>query len=66
MRANDTLRTGPSVPGLVVRVALVVAVAAGAAMLCPLLGWQVAAVVLAIIAPLFRRPSRPGGRADAS
>lgn len=50
MRANDTLRTGPSVPGLVVRGALVVAVAAGAAMLCPLLGWQVAAVVLAIIA----------------
>lgn len=50
MRANDSLQTGPAVPWLVVRVALVVVVAVGAVALCPLIGWQVAAVVLAIVA----------------
>ncbi|MDN3445009.1 hypothetical protein [Microbacterium sp. APC 3901] len=50
MSANDALQTGPAVSWLVVRGALVVAVAIGAAALCPLIGWQVAAVVLAIVA----------------
>ncbi|MEV7611198.1 hypothetical protein AB0N61_17050 [Microbacterium sp. NPDC089320] len=50
MRPNDSLQTGPVVPGLVVRGALVAAAAAGAMMLCPLIGWQVAAIVLAGLA----------------
>ncbi|CAN7367835.1 hypothetical protein LJR044_002190 [Microbacterium foliorum] len=50
MRANDSLQTGPAVSWLVVRGALVAVVAAGAVALCPLIGWQVAAVVLAIVA----------------
>lgn len=50
MRANDSLHTGPAVSWLVVRGALVIVVAAGAAALCPLIGWQVAAITLALIA----------------
>lgn len=50
MRVNDSLQTGPAVSWLVVRGALIVAVAVGAVALCPLIGWQVAAVVLAIVA----------------
>lgn len=53
MRANDSLQTGPAVSWLVVRGALVVVVAGAAAALCPLIGWQVAAVVLAIIAAVL-------------
>lgn len=50
MRANDSLQTGPAVSWLVVRGALVVVVAIGSAVLCPLIGWQIAAIVLAVVA----------------
>ncbi|WP_311259270.1 hypothetical protein [Microbacterium sp. WCS2018Hpa-9] len=53
MRANDSLQTDPAVSWLVVRGALVAAVAVGAAALCPVIGWQVAAVVLAIVAAVL-------------
>lgn len=50
MRANDSLRTGPAVSWLVVRGMLVIVVALGAVVLCPLIGWQVAAIALALVA----------------
>lgn len=50
MRArNDSLETAPAVSWLVLRVALVAVAATGAFVLCPLVGWQWAAVVLALL-----------------
>ncbi|WP_312172683.1 hypothetical protein, partial [Microbacterium sp.] len=50
MRArNDSLETAPAVSWLVLRLALVAVAATGAFVLCPLVGWQWAAVVLALL-----------------
>lgn len=54
MRApNDLLKTPPAVSWIVIRIALVAVVAVGAVALNPLVGWQGAAVVLAVSAAVF-------------
>ncbi|WP_157534415.1 hypothetical protein [Microbacterium sp. Leaf320] len=54
MRArNDTLQTAPAVSWIVVRVVLIAVVAVGAFVLNPLVGWQWAAVILAVTAAVF-------------
>ncbi|MCI1020047.1 hypothetical protein HWD99_15570 [Microbacterium sp. C5A9] len=47
--ANDSLETAPAVSWLVLRMALVAVAAAGAFLLCPLVGWQWTAVILALL-----------------
>lgn len=55
MRAEDTLHAGPAMSWLVLRIALVVIVAGGCAILVPPVGWYIVAVVLAICAAIIPR-----------
>ncbi|GGD85175.1 hypothetical protein [Microbacterium murale] len=54
LRRNDWIRTGAAVPAVILRLGLVAVVAVAAALLIPVLGWQiaaVAAVVLGVVLP---------------
>lgn len=49
MRGNDSVSMGVSLPWLALRLALLGVVAIGAAVLSPLIGWLIAALVLGVI-----------------
>lgn len=51
-RANDRLSTGPAVPGAILRLCLPAA-AVLAALLLPVIGWQIAVIGLAVVGMLF-------------
>lgn len=51
-RTNDRIVTGPAVPGVLLRVCLPIA-AALAALLVPVIGWQLAAIGFAVLGMLF-------------
>jgi len=51
-RANDRISTGPAIPGALLRACLPAA-AILAALLVPVLGWQLAAVGMAVLGMLF-------------
>ncbi|GAA1524387.1 hypothetical protein HD600_000039 [Microbacterium ginsengiterrae] len=51
-RADDGIRTGPAIPGAVMHLLLPI-VATLAALLLPVLGWQIAVIVAAVIGMLF-------------
>lgn len=52
-RANDTLRTGRAVPGVVLHLTLVLVAVLGATLLIPVVGWQIIVVGAAILGVLF-------------
>lgn len=49
LRRNDWIRTGAAVPSVILRLGLIVLVAVAAALLIPVLGWQIAAVATAAL-----------------
>lgn len=52
-RLNDTLRTGPAVPGAALHLSLVVVAAVAAMLLIPVGGWQFIVVGMALLGMLF-------------